>query len=45
MGEQQKPNFFRRLAKPARKLISRALLKADAVAASRRLFSAHQDAT
>jgi hypothetical protein len=37
-GQIQKPNFFRRLATSALELISRALLKADAIAASRRLF-------
>jgi hypothetical protein len=34
----QKPNFFRRLAAAALELISRGLLKTDAIAASRRLF-------
>jgi hypothetical protein len=43
--QNQKPNVFRRLAMPARKLISRALPKAEAIAARLRLFRAHKDAT
>jgi len=41
----QKPNFFRRLTASAFELISRALLKADAIAVRERLFWAHEDAT
>jgi len=44
-GQIQKPNFSRRLAAAASELISRALLKADAIAARERLFSAHEEAT
>jgi hypothetical protein len=38
-GQNQKPNVPRRLAMPARKLTSAALLTRDAVAAPVRLFS------
>jgi hypothetical protein len=44
-GQIQKPKFSQPLAASALELISRALLKADAIAAPQRLFSAHEDAT
>src|SRR5215216_3101640 len=41
-AQNQKPNFSRRLAVSAFGLIRHGLLKAGAIAASRRLFSAHK---
>jgi hypothetical protein len=44
-GQNQKLNFSQPLAAAALGLIRRGMLKADAVATRRRLFSAHEDAT
>jgi hypothetical protein len=44
-GQIQKLNFSQSLAAAAFELIRRGLLKADAIAASHRLFSAHEGAT
>jgi hypothetical protein len=41
-GENQKPNFSRRLAVPARKLISAALHRREAIGAQLRLLSAQR---
>jgi hypothetical protein len=41
-GQNQNPNFSRRLAVPARKLISAALPRREAIAACARLLSAQR---
>jgi hypothetical protein len=44
-GQNQKPNFSQPLAAAALELISRALLKADAIAAPGGYFARTKDAT